>query len=170
MRMHGRSFDGKKICDKTFPGSWEAGKALATPLVVWGNPECRRRGACVKTLANIGGPPCTEVGTEGRPRGPGNDMPGHAAHEAQQSGANSRHKSTGAGTADESLPYRVEGCPLSAHLPGRKFSQHLAEDRSFSPVSMHNTRRRPEGRGANCQTKVDTKNTPSSFIFSTVVL
>ena len=26
------------------------------------------------------------------------------------------------------------------------------------------------GRGANCQTKVDTKNTPSSFIFSTVVL
>ena len=26
------------------------------------------------------------------------------------------------------------------------------------------------GRGANCQTKVETKNTPSSFIFSTVVL
>ena len=26
------------------------------------------------------------------------------------------------------------------------------------------------GKEANCQTKVDTKNTPSSFIFSTVVL
>lgn len=110
MRMHDRSFDGKNICDKTFPGIGDVGKALATPLVVWGSPECRRRGARVKILASIGGPPCAEVSTEGRPRGPGNDMPGHAAHEAQQGGADSRHKAVAAAAADEALPDGIRAC------------------------------------------------------------
>ena len=110
MRTHGRSFDGKNICGKTFPGIGDAGKALATPRLIRGSPECRRQGACVKTSANIGGPPCMKTSAGKGRRVFGNNMPGHAAHEAQQGGAERRHKAVAAAATDKTLPYGIGAC------------------------------------------------------------
>ena len=42
--------------------------------------------------------------------GPGNNMPGHAAHEAQQGGADCWHKAVTAAAADETLPDGIRAC------------------------------------------------------------
>lgn len=48
-------------------------------------------------------PPCAEVPAVNRVRAPVRHTSGHAAHEAQQSGANMRHDAMRAGPADEGL-------------------------------------------------------------------
>lgn len=52
--------------------------------------------------------------------GPGNNMPGHAAHEAQQGGADCWHKAVTAAAADETLPDGIRACS------GRAFIQPCA--------------------------------------------
>ena len=48
--------------------------------------------------------------------GPGNNMPGHAAHEAQQGGADGRHKAVAAAAADETLPDGIRACSGRAFI------------------------------------------------------
>ena len=40
----------------------------------------------------------------------GNNMPGHAAHEAQQGGAERRHKAVAAAATDKTLPEGIGAC------------------------------------------------------------
>lgn len=59
-------------------------------------------------------PPCREVPAGNGERGPVRHMPGHAAHKAQQGGADVRHDAMSAGPADEGLaqPVRRSGPDL----------------------------------------------------------
>lgn len=100
---------------RLFPALGRSGRRLRR-LTMFGASTMPERPRRVKTLANIGGPPCAEVSTEGRPRGPGNDMPGHAAHEAQQGGADGRHKAVAATAADETLPDGIRACSGRAFI------------------------------------------------------
>ena len=59
---------------------------------------------------------------------------------------------------------------LRSKLNCSKFSVVFEKQRLFSNLAYHRPGWFPAHLRANCQTKVDTKNTPSSFIFSTVVL
>ena len=115
-----------RICGKTFPDSWEAGKALATPRVVKGRPASHMRRAFVKgrsitragafscgrrELCGMAAPPCAEIPAMNRIGGPVNGVSRQAAHHAQQHGAARGGHGMTAGGTDEALPGGVRIAP-----------------------------------------------------------
>ena len=96
---------------------WERRKAFAVRHSLYlGSPDCPNPQPRVKTLRGMTHPLCSEVPAVNRERGSVRHTSGHAAHAAQQSGADVRHDAMSAGPADKRLarPVRLPAARLKA--------------------------------------------------------